>query len=185
MNQYVPLPNGANNEYLFNPSIAGKSDQYLGRLDETLSKRDAVWFYGLYQNSPSTDTLPFTGASLPGFASSNPAKYYEFTTAWNHTFSPTTLNEARIAYLRFNFVAVDPVANNNPTTYGFTNITPQAPQFAQLPVMGVTGLFTLGFSANGPQPRVQNTYQVTDNFSKVCGSPHLQSRLQHGPAGDQ
>jgi hypothetical protein len=28
---------------------------------------------------------------------------------------------------------------------------------------------TLGFSANGPQPRVQNTYQVTDNFSKVVG----------------
>ncbi len=169
MNQYVPLPNGANNEYLFNPSTTGKSDQYLGRLDETLSKRDAVWFYGLYQNSTSTSTLPFTGASLPGFASSNPAKYYEFTTAWNHTFSPTTLNEARIAYLRFNFVAVDPVATNNPTAYGFTNITPQAPQFAQLPVMPVTGLFTLGFSTNGPQPRVQNTYQVTDNFSKVWG----------------
>ena len=168
MNQYVPLPNGANNEYLFNPSTVGKQDQYLGRLDETLSKRDAIWFYGLYENDAFTSTLPFTGASLPGFAASDPAKYYEFTAAWNHTFSPTTLNEARIAYLRFNFIAVDPVTMNNPTTYGF-NITPQAPQYAQLPVMGITGLFTLGFSANGPQPRVQNTYQVTDNFSKVWG----------------
>src|SRR6202167_1655408 len=168
--QYVPLPNAAANEYLFNPVNTNKQDQYLGRIDETISKRDAVWFYGLYENSPSTSTLPFTGATLPGFASTNPAKYYEFTTAWNHTFSPTTLNEARLAYLRFNFLAVDPISTINPGTYGFTGISAtQAPQFQQLPTMNVTGLFELGFSTNGPQPRVQNTYQVTDNFSKVVG----------------
>jgi hypothetical protein len=169
MNQYVPLPNAANNTYQFTPTNTNKDDQYLGRLDEQLSKKDALWFYGLYENAPSTSTLPFTGADLPGFGSTNPAKFYEYTAAWNHTFSPTTLNELRAAYLRFNFVAVDPQSVNNPSAYGFTGISPQAPTYGQLPVMGVTGYFTLGFSANGPQPRVQNTYQVTDNFSKVYG----------------
>jgi len=33
----------------------------------------------------------------------------------------------------------------------------------------VTPLFTLGFSANGPQPRIQNVYQLVDNVSKVWG----------------
>src|SRR5271170_6289109 len=167
--QYVPLPNAANNTYQFNPIEAIKNDQYLGRIDEKITNKDSVWFYGLYQNSPFTETLPFTGATLPGFGNTNPEKTYEFTTAWNHTFSPTALNEARFAYLRFNYVANEPQSIINPTSYGFTGITPQAPSLESLPVVSVTGLFTLGFSTNGPQPRVQNTYQVVDNFSKVAG----------------
>jgi hypothetical protein len=169
MNQYVPLPNAAGNLYQFNPINPLKIDQYLGRIDQKFSNADSIWFYGLYQNTSSLDTLPFTGATLPGFGSTNPAKRYEYTLAWNHTFSPTTLNEARFAYLRFNFVAVEPQSTINPASYGFTGITPQTSAYEQLPVMSVTGFFTLGFSANGPQPRVQNNYQAIDNFSKVWG----------------
>jgi hypothetical protein len=172
MNQYVPLPNSANNTYQFNPTETIKNDQYLGRIDEKLSNKDSVWFYGLYQASPFTETLPFTGATLPGFGNTNPEHYYEFTVAWNHTFSPTTLNELRFAYLRFNYVANEPQTVQSPSAYGFTGITPQAPSLSSLPVVSVGAngsLFTLGFSTNGPQPRVQNTYQVTDNFSKVWG----------------
>jgi hypothetical protein len=169
VSQYVPLPNAANNEYLFNPTETIKNDQYLGRVDEKISNKDSVWFYGLYQNSPFNEVLAFTGASLPGFGSTNPEKTYEYTAAWNHTFSPTTLNEARFAYLRFNYVANGPASTQSPSAYGFTGITPQATAFQQLPLMAVTGFFTLGFSNNGPQPRVQNTYQAVDNFSKVWG----------------
>ena len=174
MTQYVPLPNASNNTYQFNPTITRKNDQYLGRIDEKVTSKDSLWFYGLYQNSPFNETLPFTGASLPGFGSTNPEKTYEFTVALNHTFSPTSLNELRFAYLRFNYTANGPQSVINPTAYGFTGITPQAPSLESLPVIAVgagspASLFTLGFSTNGPQPRVQNTYQVTDNFSKVFG----------------
>lgn len=169
MNQYVPSPNAAGNAFDFNPTAILKHDQYLGRIDFKLTDKDGIWFYGLYENAPALDTLPFTGATLPGFGSTNPAKYYEYTAAWNHTFSPTTLNEARFAYLRFNYVAVGPQQSINASQYGFSGITPQVATYAQLPVMSVTGLFTLGFSANGPQPRIQNNYQFVDNFSKVVG----------------
>ena len=73
-----------------------------------------------------------------------------------------------LAILRFNYAAVTPVTPINPTTYGFTGITPQNAALASLPVI-TTPNFTLGFSANGPQPRIQNVYQITDNFSKVWG----------------
>jgi hypothetical protein len=169
MNQFVPLPNASNNQYDFNPITTETSQQYIYRVDEKLSQRDALWLYGLYQTTPSQDSLPFTGATLPGFSEQAKRHYQEYTTSWNHTFSPTTLNELRFAYLRFNFAAVVPVAPINPTSYGFTGIIPQTTVDASLPVMSVGGLFTLGFSANGPQPRIQNTYQVTDNFSKVIG----------------
>jgi len=169
VNQYVPLPNAANNLYLFNPTITLSHDQYLGRIDEKLTDKDSIWFYGLYENAPANDTLPFTGASLPGFGSTNPEKIYQYTAAWNHTFSSTSLNEARVSYLRFNYTAVSPQSTINAANYGFTGITPQVSAYSQLPVMSLTGFFTLGFSENGPQPRIQNNYQVVDNFSKVWG----------------
>ena len=169
MNQFVPLPNAGGNQFLFNPITTETYNQYIYRLDEKLREQDSIWFYGLYQSTPSQDTLPFTGSTLPGLPELAKRHYQEYTTSWNHTFSPTTLNEARFAYLRFNFAAVEPVNPINPTTYGFTGIIPQTYQSASLPLMTVGGLFTLGFSNNGPQPRIQNTYQVTDNFSKVWG----------------
>ena len=170
VNQYVPLPNGANNTFQFNPLEVLKRDQYLGRLDEKLSEKDSIWFYGFYQNSVRNDDLGFDGSTLPGLGAANPSKTYEYTTDWTHTFSSSMLNEARFAYVRFNFQDVVPLNTQSASAYGFTGIaSTQAPAFAQLPVAYVAGLFTLGFSAGGPQPRVQNTYQVVDNLSKVWG----------------
>lgn len=172
MSQYIPLPTpGApGTAYLFNPLEVAKRNQYLGRIDEKLSNKDAIWFYGLYENDATNDDLAFIGSNLPGFGSVNPQTFDEYTLAWNHTFSPTTLNEARFAYLRTNYQATTPAATQNPASYGFTGITAsQAPAFQQLPIMSVSGRFSLGFSADGPQPRYQNTYQAVDNFSKVVG----------------
>ena len=170
LNQYIPMANGPGNAYLFNPLEIAKRDQYLGRLDEKVSSKDSIWFYGLYDKHITNDDLGFGGSSLPGFADGNPSKTYEYTTAWTHTFSATTINEARFAYLRFNYDDVVPASTQSASAYGFTGISStQAPAFAQLPVMFVSGMFTLGFSAFGPQPRVQNTYQVVDNLSKVWG----------------
>jgi len=170
MNQYVPLPNGAGDTYQFNPLETAKVNQYIYRIDEKLTNKDSIWGYGLYQSQSTADALTFIGANLPGFAANSPEKVYEYTVAWNHTFSGTALNEARFSYLRFNYHALAPQATQSPSAYGFTGLTSnQAPQYQELPIMNVAGLFTLGFSNDAPQPRVQNTYQVVDNFSKVIG----------------
>ena len=139
LNQYVPLPNAANDSYQFNPLERAKRNQYLGRIDEKISNKDAVWFYGLYENDATNDDLAFVGSNLPGFGSTDPAKYYEYTAAWNHTFSPTMLNEARFAYLRFNYGAVTPLTTQSASGYGFSGISStQAPAFSQLPVVSVS-----------------------------------------------
>jgi hypothetical protein len=169
VNQFVPNPNVGTNEFQFNPITTATVDQYLGRIDYKLTNSDAIWFYGLYQTNPSVDSLPFTGTTLPGLGEQAQRHQQQYSASWTHTFSPTTLNELRVGYTRFNFAAVEPLNQFNPTSYGFTGITPQAPVATNLPLMTVTGLFTLGFSNNGPQPRIQNVYQLTDNFSKVAG----------------
>ena len=150
------------------PTTTGHDHQLLGRIDYKLTNNDAFWFYGLWETHPSQDSLPFTGSTLPGLPELAQRHTQQYSASWTHTFSPTTLNEFRLGYTRFNFAAVVPVNPINPTTYGFTGITPQSLAGASLPKI-VTPLFTLGFSNNGPQPRVQNVYQLTDNFSKVWG----------------
>ena len=175
VNQFVPLPNLNGNEYTFNPSIVGAQDQYITRIDQNFSSQDSIWGYWFWQRNPTTDTLPFVGSSLPGFPDLNGDHSQQYALAWNHTFSGTTLNEARFGYFRFNYVAVYPINPINPTSYGFTGIAPQLPTYASIPFISVTGLFNLGFSEFGPQPRLENTYQAIDNFSKVVRSHTLKA----------
>jgi hypothetical protein len=171
---FVPLPNGANNAYNFNAVSPGSDNQYLFQIDQTFNAKNSIRFYAFFESNPSQDTLPFTGATLPGFAEQAQRHYKHFTASWTHVFNANVLNEFRVGYTRFNFVAVEPVTPVLPSTYGFA-INPNIPAQAGLPVMGVTGNqpgqvnFTLGFSQNGPQPRIDQTYQVDDNFSWSTG----------------
>jgi hypothetical protein len=169
MNKYVPLPNVAGtNNFTFNPVTPSTTNQYLFRVDHTFGAKDTITGYGFIQSNPTSDTLPFTGATLPGFGDQSKRHYKQFTAGWTHTFSSNVLNEVRLGYTRFNFDAVEPQTPTLPSSAGFA-INPQDPAATGLPVISLTGLFTLGFSTNGPQPRIDQTYGLTDNFTWVRG----------------
>jgi hypothetical protein len=174
MNQFVPPSNAPGNLYEFTPSVAGKQDQYISRIDHTFSTHDSIWAYQFWERYPTTSTLSFLGATVPGFAEEDGDHAQQYTLAWNHVFSPTALNEARFGYFRFNFAAVNPANPINPTSYGFTGITPQL-SGTSIPAIYITGYFNLGFSPEGPQPRLENTYQAIDNFTKVMGRHTLKA----------
>ncbi|HEY6293825.1 MAG TPA: carboxypeptidase-like regulatory domain-containing protein [Terriglobia bacterium] len=168
MSKYLPTPNvGAN--YEFNPVHMALDDQYLARVDHNFSSKDSIWLYFLWERSPSTDTLPFIGATVPGFAQTADEHWQQYTAAWNHTFNGSTLNEARFGYTRLNYVDIQPVTPTAPSSVGFTGINPQLTSGEGVPVASLVGSFTLGFSADGPQPRIDQTYQATDNLTKVMG----------------
>ena len=171
---FVPAANGPGNAFNFTAIEPGKTDQYLWQVDHTFNSKDSIRSYGFVQSSPTTETLPFTGATLPGFPETDQRHYKQFTATWNHVFNSNLLNEIRLGYTRFNFAAVEPETPTLPSSFGF-NINTQNTAGAGLPVMSVVGSgagqvnFTLGFSANGPQPRLDQTYQIDDNFSWVKG----------------
>jgi hypothetical protein len=167
-NKFVPLPNLGTNQFTFSPVTTLTADQHIWRVDHTFGQRDTITAYGYWQRQPSGDTLPFTGATLPGFSEHAKRHYNQYTAGWTHTFSSNVLNEIRFGYTRFNFDAVEPDNPTLPSSVGF-GITPQDGAVAGLPVITLTGLFTLGFSANGPQPRIDQTFQLDDNFSWVLG----------------
>jgi hypothetical protein len=168
MNQFVPLPNLGNN-FTFNPITNTIADQGIVRVDHNFSSADQIWGVAIFNHSPSNAQLAFTGATLIGWPEVDSREVKDYNLAWNHTFNTTTLNELRLGYARFNFDAVEPTTAAQPSSFGFTGINSQNTVSASMPRVSVTGLFTLGFSTNGPQPRKDQTYQFTDNFSKVIG----------------
>jgi len=166
----VPLPNLGGSLYSFNPVETQDLEQGLFRVDHTISEKDMVWGYAFWQHSPTIHTLSFLGGSLPGNGENDTSFSTEAVGAWSHTFNPTTLNEFRLSFIRFNYHAVSPTNVELPSSLGFTGITPQFPGTASAPFISVLGYFNLGFSPDGPQPAVDNTYQIDDNFSKVVGN---------------
>ncbi len=172
LNTYVPLPNSPGGIYSFNPIVIGQTDQGIFRLDHNFNQSNSLWVTGFIQTTPSMETLPFTGSTLPGFGDESVSASKTFSADYMHTFSPTTLNELRISYVRLNLQTVEPQQVVQPSSLGFA-INPQNAAAAGAPRIDVTGYFSLGFSTNGPQPRIDQTREIADNLSKVVGNHTL------------
>jgi hypothetical protein len=177
VSKYVPAPNSGTYGYVFSPVVTTNSNQYIGRVDYSLNP--ANQFYGLFiiHKSHAPETLPFTGALLPGFGDFSTTSTNMITFDYVHQFSPTAVNDFAGHYTRLNFDTVEPQVPMAPSSVGFA-ISPQNTAGQGLPLINITspvsGInFKLGFSYNGPQPRIDQVLQIDDNFSKVIGKHSL------------
>lgn len=177
VSRYVPLPNSGLSGYSFNPIHTDSVDQGLFRIDHTFSAKDSFWGYGLIEPTKGQNALPFFGATLPGFAGTANRTAYQFAVSWNHVFSTTTLNEFRTSYTRTNLPFAKPVHPQLPSSLGFSGIIPQDSADAGVPAIFVSGFFGMGDSPQGPEDEVGNTYQITDNLSKISGRHSLKFGL--------
>ncbi len=176
LNKYVPAGNtviGGSPYYSFSNSSSEGYDQGTIRIDTQLTSKDKLWASSIFQSSPTTNTLPFLGSTLPGFGEVDSQHFKLFSASETHIFSPTTLNEVRVNYFRFIYAAVSPQTPALPSTAGFQNITPQNTTAPGLPYVGVNGYFSLGFSQDGPQPRNDQNLRFADTFTKVIGNHNL------------
>jgi len=165
LSTYVPQANSGSYNYVFSSVTATHADQYMGKLSYAINPNNQVSFFGVYQQSSVNSNIPFTGATLPGFGEVDATHVQQYTADYVHQFSPTAVNEFAAHYSRFNYYAVGPASTQDPASYGF-NIHPQYAPAQNIPTIS-TGYFTLGFSTNGPQPRIDQVLQVDDNFSKT------------------
>jgi hypothetical protein len=168
---YVPAANSGSNGYVFNSVTATTANQYIGRFDYSLSPKNQFTFLGIYQHQVVNSNIPFTGASLPGFGETDTQTIQQYTFDYVRQLSASAVNDFAAHYTRFNYQAVLPQTTQAPSASGFS-ITPQNSAASSLPTIS-TGYFTLGFSTNGPQPRVDQVYQLDDNFSKSLGHHQL------------
>ena len=175
---YIPPSNGGANSFTFSPIQANDINQYIGRIDFNPSQQNRIYFVGIHEHNAQTRTLPFTGATIPGFGDKSDTNIYQFSAGWIHQIGATALNDLQVHYTRLNFQTVIPQHVVAPSSLGFA-ILPQITAAQSVPFINIVGAnssqptFALGFSTNGPQPRIDQVYQFNDNFSKVIGQHNL------------
>jgi hypothetical protein len=114
---------------------------WLGRLDHRLGPNDNVTGRWIYNKSLTTNNASNTNFG-PLFAGNTDTKDSNLAVSETHIFSSAVLNEARFSWIRRNLQFPE----NDPKS----------------PTATITGFFTIGGSANFPQGRVQNSFQLED-----------------------
>lgn len=168
--QNVP---GLFNNFGSNPVIRNKVDQFDIRGDENFSDRDTMFARASYSDNPQYLPGPFTGIADGGaFAQGyQTAVSVNFALSETHTFSPTTINEARLGFTRIGTSRNQPFASdtsNVPGQFGIQGI-PQVPLNGGLPTIGISGLNQLGSNGFLPSVEINSTSQLTENLTHIHG----------------
>ena len=170
--QYVPtLPNGSTG-YTFNATENTTADQYIGRVDYDFNPRNQITVLGIYQKQNLLETLPFSGATIPGFGDGDIEHIQQWTFDYVRQISNSLVNDLAAHYTRFNYNSGAPQQIVQPGSAGFA-ITPQDAANSTIPTIAVNGYFTLGGTSNGPQPRIDQVIQFDDTVSKTFGHHNL------------
>ena len=174
---YIPHPN-------INPTIGTYSDNSqrnrvtdnkIGERVDFNNRKTGNWsFYYHFDDSSFLSALPQGGATVPGFPAQTPTRAQQFVLSNTKTLGPTAVNEARLSFFRTSTHLDNPKGGQASlsslgfvTGAGSLGIIPDAyPGFPEY----VPQLYFNDFTVGAPslitfQPN--NTYMVTDGFSKV------------------
>ena len=173
------------------PDRKDREDQFTLRFDHNFSTTQHFTAYYYFDDDDRTD--PFSnfqaaGANVPGFGALFKTRVQQLNVSETSTIGSTAVNELRFNYFRegqgnlnhpVNAVtnlhdacgSLVPAANcfadpTNPTSGITTNI----PGREGVPFVQVLGGFVIGNNFEGELPQTGNTYQFSDNFSKVMGT---------------
>ncbi|MGO8788875.1 MAG: carboxypeptidase regulatory-like domain-containing protein [Terriglobia bacterium] len=193
MRQFVPLPNSSGLYYQSSPLERNRADQGTMRVDQKISEHQQ--FNAYYYFNDDYLEKPFAkfeagGAALPGFGDLTNERFQQINLTHTWASGSTAVNEFRFSFFRegqerflhpqrTNLVQ-DSCASvpadqcfSDPTdpTLG---ITPNlGADHEGVPFVTVSGGFSLGNNLEGELPQFGNTFQVTDNLSKVKGNHTL------------
>jgi outer membrane receptor protein involved in Fe transport len=163
--------------YLF-PQATAKADhsEYMGKMDYTLSTRDTISGTFAAQDSPST--VPFSGSqgatTVNGYPVANDMTAYFGNVAFNHTFSPTLLNQLRVTAQRNNTHQNFPLGTKPRAADLGVGLTPDLSDGPPIINLIGSGMFA-GYNPYGPANIVDNTYTFTDDLSATHGNHSLKT----------
>ncbi|MBI2683170.1 MAG: TonB-dependent receptor [Acidobacteriales bacterium] len=200
VNFYVPLSNQPDGKFQAVPNGSANEDQFTVKLDHNLNQNQQLNFYYYYtggvNNQPFSHFQAASANVLPGFgtASDTLTQLASATHTW--TINSNTVNEFRFNWFRNSqgkFLhptrtnLVTDSCNGSPgAPFCFTGTTDTPGVFTSDPRLGITpgygatregvpflsisGGFTIGNNFEGEIPQTGNSYQFSDNFTKVAGN---------------
>ena len=174
--QYIPLPNLGVNGF-----STSAQDEVL-RDDKGALRVDANTGWGALSAYYTLDDFfldnPYPtgqgGANVPGFNADSLGRAQLSSVSLTKALGPNTLNELHAGYMRFANNVGRPVGGVGPSlaSQGFaegsaTGIVPLAPKIEGIENVVLNDV-TFGVNVTG-ETQMNNTYQWTDNFSRVIG----------------
>lgn len=155
----IPLGNLSTSLFSSTQMLTNDYDQGGFRLDHYFSDSDQIFARYATSSQHVLDPLPINGSSVPGFPTADDFRTHSATVSWVHSFSPTVLQTARVAFFR-NQASLEAAQNHTPaSSLGFT-YQPTLPQATGAPYLIVSGYSNLGNPITGPQNTAQNDYQA-------------------------
>jgi hypothetical protein len=177
--KYIPQPNidPVAGTYSDNSQRNTVTDNKIGERVDFNNRKTGNWsFYYHFDDSTVLSALPSGGASVPGFPAQTPTRAQEFVISNTKVIGPTAVNEARATFFRTATHLDNPTGGKaSLSSLGFVtgagtlgiipDATPGYPEY-------VPQLYFNNFAIGAPslitfQPN--NTYTVSDGFSKVVG----------------
>jgi len=159
----------------------------------------AIYYYfnDAFDSQPFTKFQAATPNLLPGFGNDNQTRSQQVNISHTWTLASNSVNEFRVTYFRESQPTflhpqrtnlVQNSCSSAVSAFCFTGttdtpgvipsnprigITPNLPNGAQhegVPFITIQGGFTIGNDYEGELPQVGNTYQFSDNFTRVAGN---------------
>ncbi|MGH9430515.1 MAG: carboxypeptidase regulatory-like domain-containing protein [Terriglobia bacterium] len=193
MNQFVPLPNVGTDHFQVVPESATRADQFTGRMDHKINEQQTLTGYYYFNDSylfQPFSTYQASGANLPAFGGQTAVRNQQVSLTHTWVIGPTMVNEFRTAFYREGEGKLNAPQRTNlvqnscktvPASECFSDpndpslgITPGIPaDLGGVPYITLGGGFTIGNNIQGQVPQAGNTFQWSDNLSKVSGAHTL------------
>ena len=182
------------------PNDHSHANQFTVKLDHRINDKQnlSVYYYfnDGFDSQPFTRFQAATPNLLPGFGNDNQTRSQQWNISDTWTLSPSSVNEFRITYFRksqptflhpqrTNLVQDScswpyrtllhrhnghPERDPSNPRIGITPNLPNGAQHEGVPFITIQGGFTIGNDYEGELPQVGNTYQFSDNFTRVMGN---------------
>lgn len=165
LDRYVPLPNSPGNRYQDDPARRIEGDQFGLRGDHRFSDRNAL--FARYSHSALQTNNPLGAGTFSPEGSRAENANHGAVISNTHTFAPNLLNEANISFLR-QFARPATTSGVTLQDLGFA-YTPTEATALGVPVVGLSGLFTIGDVGQAFTQIARNTYQFNDNLTWIKG----------------
>jgi len=179
--QFIPTPIGTSSGQPFFSSAASKSnlrDEKFGiKVDLNTGRGGTLSFY--YHWDDANFLSPYNNFSnVPGFAVDTPSRAQQVGVNYTTIFNAATVNEFHVSYTRFAFLKARPEQGlGDVTKFGYVKgglgVIPSNPKYEGVASIALNNTGTLFGLPDGITGQYNNTYQLTDNFTKVKGKHTL------------
>ncbi|HEX4747949.1 MAG TPA: carboxypeptidase-like regulatory domain-containing protein [Bryobacteraceae bacterium] len=140
--------------------------QYIGDFDYQVNNKNRIAGKIFFSHDPWT--IPFStsaGDNVPGFGENDDKANWNDTLILTTTITPTIVNEVRGGYVR-NFIRQIPI---EPVSDAQVGITPPVAGYTGIPLISITGGFTIGPATNNNQVTMIHQELASDTLSIVKG----------------